>query len=157
VVLKAALAADDGSGDLLWNLYARKGEHVSFVTTFPATVFGYDYALTAQTAPEATLVIDANSNPPFEPGTTYHFVVTHANCPSADAVLSTEDLLPPSEPGEGGAPSAPVETPGGSDDIAVGCACRTAAPRERSPLAWAAIALAVVAITRRRRGRVARG
>jgi len=148
-----------GTGSVDWSIYVRRNEHVGFNTAgVLPKVDKYDYSVEDMTATTGELVIDAASDPPFDPASTYHMVITHQNCPITRASV-TATLL-----GEGGAGGAgggePVQTPAAPTiEAAGGCGCRlvpAAGDTSSMGAAWmwlAALAPAGTALRRRLRRR----
>ena len=106
VTFHVSLNVNSGATDpsLSWNLYVRRGQPVTFTTE---TVMGmplpsvahFDYSFTAQPATEADIVIDANSNPPFDPTKDYYLVFTQQDCPTAKATVSIASSPPGNDAG----------------------------------------------------------
>lgn len=153
-----------GGNDLSWKVYAAIDDHVAFQPSmFLPEVADFDYVSEAFTGAEGELVIDELSDPPFDPSSTYTFVIVHQNCPVAIATLSTDADDPTGGAGGGGTGGGGpggggTGGVGGGNDatgdqvIDDGCGCRLAgdAPGSSWP-AWLALGLGV-AIWRRRRG-----
>ena len=144
-----------GQGDVSWAMYARRNEHVTFSAS-PATqlpeIDQYDYKVENLTANSGELVIDASSDPPFDPASTYHMVIVHQNCPTTRATVTTQAMGEGGAGGAGGAgpepqATAPVEVDGG-------CGCRVAAPNDATPRsdgsAWLVLLAPLGAVARRR-------
>lgn len=157
----SAVVVPDSPGDLEYTIYARAGNPVRFSTNgFLPEVSQFNYESTSTSA-AAELVIDANSDPPFDPAETYDFVLVSKSCPNLQVTFSTSDIDPPSEGGggagggsEGGGGSdegGGGGTSDGSDEDDDGCGCKTAGG-EGSPWAPALLALGIsIAALRRRR------
>jgi len=159
-----------GTGDLEWDIYVRKDGHVSFKPgQFLPQVNKFDYAVTGITGTTGEIVIDAASDPPFDPNATYYAVLVHRNCPNAQAVITAGEADVTSGTGGGDAAggaagmgggdglggdgdgsSSNAAGPGDADD---GCGCRVVnAPSGRGWLALVgAMGLAGMLIGRRRR------
>lgn len=105
--LRFSVELSGGSSELDWGIYVRADQHVGFSggggVTLPK-VSKYDYAVEHITATSGELVLDATSNPPFDPSKTYYLVIGHQNCPTTVAKVSA-GVVPPST-GEGGAGGA---------------------------------------------------
>lgn len=155
-----------GPGALDYSILARKNLPVGFTNGgfLPtATVFDHD----AQSFSQAgELIIDANSDPPFDPSATYDFVISSRNCPLTGTVVSAEAYVaPPVEEGGGGAGGGTTEDggaggaggSGGGVDVADeddGCGCALPGTSSTPTGAGAlAAALALGALARRRRAR----
>jgi MYXO-CTERM domain-containing protein len=88
-----------GPGDIDYRLVVRAGEHVGFVNgSFLPTPGVYDYEADSQ-GESLDLVIDASSDPPFDPAATYYAVLMSSNCPFAQVEIS---LRAGGSSGEGG-------------------------------------------------------
>jgi MYXO-CTERM domain-containing protein len=119
-----------GGSALDWGIYVRKNEHVTFASSgFLPEVSAFDYSIDGVTATSGEIVIDASSDPPFDPNATYHVVLVHQNCPSAIATIATSsDLGQGGEGGQGGTGAgvgggSPAD-PGAPTVIEDGCGCR---------------------------------
>jgi hypothetical protein len=80
-----------GSGDLSWNIYVRQGSEVGFGTDsngFPA-IKTFTYSAKKLTSASGKIVIDANSNPPFDPTTPYYLSITYDSCPMTAVEVSS--------------------------------------------------------------------
>jgi len=150
IALTVAFDAADTT-QLSWNIYARADEHVTFMEGFPPTLSEFDYAFEEIVAPSQEIVIDAQSDPPFRPDATYHFVLRHQNCTQSNVTFSTRDLQeePTGEGGAGGSGGAPAQAEP-SEPTASGCACRTAGSSGYGPFA---LLLMPLLVARRRSGR----
>ncbi|MBX3185109.1 MAG: hypothetical protein KIT72_00170 [Polyangiaceae bacterium] len=96
-----------GSGDLDWGIYVRKGQHVGMSRQgFIPEVRDYDYSVAGLTGRAGEIVIDADSNPPFDPTAEYYVVLSHQNCPFSSPEISVTHLGEPSTGGAGGAGGA---------------------------------------------------
>jgi hypothetical protein len=146
-----------GQGDVSWSIYARRDEHVSFSAVPPVglpAVDQYDYKVENLTATNGELVIDANSDPPFVPTSTYHMVIVHQNCPNTRATVTSAPLGEGGAGGAGGAGPEPQAT--APTEVDGGCGCRVTAPSDATPRSgvWASLALlAPLAAAVRRRMR----
>lgn len=72
-------------GPLDWSLYVRQNELAVYnpgIASQKPSFFS-DYSIKNITSPKAQIVIDENSDPPFDPETTYYVVIAHQNCPMA--------------------------------------------------------------------------
>ncbi|MEJ7731902.1 MAG: MYXO-CTERM sorting domain-containing protein [Polyangiaceae bacterium] len=167
--LRFAVALDDmgDGGELDWNIYARKDEHVGFANNgFLPSVSQFDWSAEHLTTKNGELIIDASSTPPFDPNATYHMVIGNSNCPITVATITA---TVPTSSGEGGAggdggagpassSAASTASSGGTGGQATpaeddGCGCRIpggSPPAPRSALLGLALA-ALVAGARRRR------
>ncbi|MGE3675578.1 MAG: MYXO-CTERM sorting domain-containing protein [Polyangiaceae bacterium] len=95
-----------------WGIYVRRDQHVGFKSSgFLPEVSTYDYAVEHLDTRSGELVIDENSDPPFDPTVTYHMVIGHQNCPLSSPDVSFESL---SETGSGGAGGAGGAATGGT-------------------------------------------
>ncbi|MCC6556185.1 MAG: hypothetical protein IT372_24760 [Polyangiaceae bacterium] len=163
-------------GEQDWGIYVRAGSHlgVSDQTLMPT---GAQYTALHFSGSHGELVIDANSNPPFNPSTDYYMVIGDQSCPPAYVTVSTDSQGPTGEGGgnvggggntgggsAGGGPPGTGGGSGGNDSDDSGdadgdgtCGCRVAGGAADAP--WAALAglgLAAAAIARRRARRGAR-
>jgi len=80
-------------GSLDWAIHVRKGQHVAFSSSkggFPV-VSASDYVVKGLSGAKGSVVIDATSDPPFEPGATYYMVLVHQSCASADVTITATD------------------------------------------------------------------
>jgi len=143
----------EGGNDLIWKIFGRAGDHVTFGGGgYLPEVTVYDYQSNWLDGTAGELVIDASSDPSFDPGQTYHFVLVHQNCPSSQAVITVEPIQSSVDPDGGvdgdASVSADASVPG--DDPKKGCACRASGGGGGGlPL----VLLALVLIWRRRRQR----
>ena len=134
----------------------------------------YDHKKEGLTTTSGELVIDANSDPPFDPKWEYHVVIAHTNCAFTRATITAESsdepividagveagadaaIPPPKDAGvpkEAGKTDAapPIENELVDDAGITGgaCGCRTAgAPGSKT--AWLLAALAALFAARRR-------
>ncbi len=157
-----------GGGNLSWRVLVQRNEMVTVRPNGGMPMMAMpDYALTDLTTDHAQLVIDATSEPPFDPSVTYYAVVLSESCPTtslrveanpppevsedagtdalpeAGATDAGLDLRFDSASGEGMEMTSQLE-PGG------GCACST--QHQRGRLAGVAVlALAALGLVRRRR------
>ena len=130
-----------GPGSLVVNVYARKNQPVMFSQNGPVPVASdFDHKIEL-TDGSGELVIDASSDPPFDPTATYNFVLDSGSCPTYQFTATAETILPAS--GEGGAGGAGGASAGGgsatggggagggaeSDD---GCGCTIIGSEARS-------------------------
>lgn len=121
-----------GGSGLQWKLYARAGQHVSFGGGgFMPQVQQYDYESEWFTDPNGELVINDASTPPFDPSQTYHFILVHQNCPTAEAVITVESA-PAAPPPDAGVDAGSVVDSSVSPDASGlrrnpkdGCSCRS--------------------------------
>ncbi len=98
-----------------WGIYVRRDQHVGFKSSgFIPEVSVYDYAEEHLDQRTGEIVIDENSDPPFDPNATYHMVIGHQNCPLSSPEVSFEDLSEAATGGAGGAGGATGGT-GGAD------------------------------------------
>lgn len=171
---KVTYDAFHGEG-LKWNLYGRANEHVLFEQGqghFPRPVLSeWDYETLDLDGREGELVIDADSDPAFDPNATYYIVLINQSCSSGQATFSVEHIAPEPviedppatndgedpgptnnaiEPDDDGAD--PGQSPFiGDDTVAVrqvgggGCACNVPSPASPRPLiGWMALATAAL-------------
>lgn len=172
---KVDLFPDRASG-LDWGIYVRRGEHVGFKSQgFIPEISDFDYAVEHLDTRSGEIVIDENSDPPFDPSVTYHMVIGHQNCPLSSPEVSFESLdeTPIGVGGAGGAASggtggmasggtggvAPTGGAGGTngaDDAAdetTGCGCAVPGTSSTPSGSLLALALGLGAFIRRRRRR----
>ncbi|MCA9641560.1 MAG: hypothetical protein KC492_12730, partial [Myxococcales bacterium] len=98
-----------------WGIYVRREQHVGFKNTgFIPEVSTYDYAVENLDTRTGELVIDENSNPPFDPSVTYHMVIGHQNCPLSSPEVSFDSLSETGSGGAGGTGGAATGGTGGS-------------------------------------------
>lgn len=160
--------APASGGALDWGIYVRAGQHValSAQTIMPSEV---PWSATHISGEHGELVIDANSDPPFDPTKDYYMVIGDQSCPVSYVTVSTDTQgsqgtgVGGGEPTGAGGGSAGAGGGGGDDGDQGGgddggCGCRVAGGAPDAP--WAALAglgLAGAALARRRRrGRGAR-
>jgi MYXO-CTERM domain-containing protein len=159
IAIRASLIPE-GSGQLSWGLYGRAQQHVTFASSsgFFPELSDYDHAVEGISTTSGELVIDASSDPPFDPSATYHVVLVHQNCPTAEALIELDEPGPPTGAGgSGGSASSGAGGVGGGDGPAPlppveveGCGCRTgAAPSQGA--AWLLLLGLGWALRRRRR------
>ena len=160
--------------DLDWNLYVRRGTPVT-IKPGPQgmpTINAYDYAVEHILGSDADLLIDDTSDPKFDSATSYHILLTHENCATVTATVSSEPAEPTPDAGPEASPDAPDTEPeaaapdaGGPDAAPAqsltspdyvpggGCACETAPSGSTRPL-WLGTAFGLlaglVAVRRRR-------
>ena len=152
-----------GGNNLEWGLFVRADQHVGFATSgFLPKPNAFDYSVQKITATQGEIVIDATSNPPFDPAKTYYLAIANANCPLSVATITSAPANdPPGEGGSGGGTGSggsgtgnndPADPPAEDDS---GCSCRAAGADDSSsgaPLAaFAGLALALAAVRRRSR------
>jgi len=122
----------DGAPNLLWKIYARVGEHVTFGGGgMLPSVIEFDHQTQWLIEPTGELVINDLSDPPFDPSQTYHFVVVHQNCPTSSAVVTVEAAaasVPDAGVDAGTIADAAVSVDASSVDDGgkKGCNCRSA-------------------------------
>jgi len=119
-----------GSGALNWSIYARKGGMVTFAGGSqyqPPDPSVYDYLVSNNTSHDGEMVIDDSSDPPFDPGSEYYFVIVHQNCPVEGATVQSAsirdvpvdgglDVQEPESGSDGGVePDAQVEVDAAAD------------------------------------------
>lgn len=159
-----------GTGDLEWDIYVRKDEHVSFSPgQFLPRVDRFDYAVTGITETTGEIVVDASSDPPFDPSSTYYAVLVHRNCPNAQAVITAGEAEVTSTGTGGGDASGGAPGVGGGDasggadgengaqpdDADDGCGCRVVnAPSGSGWLSLVGSMALVGMVLRRRRRRL---
>ncbi len=155
-----------GGGDVEYTIFARANQPVEFspgAGGFIPEVSDFDYSI-AITSDLGELVIDASSDPPFDPTATYDFVISSTSCPTLGMVASVGPYTPP-PPAEGGGGAGGGGTGGdtgtggngadGDDEEDDGCGCKLATEQGSSSGApWLGLAaLALLGIGRRRRRR----
>jgi len=150
-----------GGGSLDWTIHVRKSEHVTFGSSgFLPEVNQSDYS--AQfSGPTGELIIDAASNPPFDPSASYYAVIVHQNCPNALVSISAGVVEPDSGgggagggSGGGGGGGGPSETDDPEFTAAGGgCSCRISDSRPTRVPALLALAGLFGTLYRRRRTR----
>jgi len=87
-------------GDLSWDLYARENDHVTFELQGHygrSVATKWDYEELGVNTRTGELVIDANSQPPFDPLASYHIVLVNKSCVSGEATFSVEHIAPEPE------------------------------------------------------------
>jgi hypothetical protein len=131
-------------GDLDWSLFVRADEPVGFAVGDPIpvpVVRDFDHALRDIRDPFGTIRIDHRSDPPFDPRSTYHVVITHKNCPGVEAAITaTRWDRSDEEPGE---PSSSRST-----EVGGGCGCGVATGEQA---AYGFLLLLAMAVRARRR------
>lgn len=141
------------TGSLKWKILGRQGQHVGFSPgqLLPVAT-EFDYSTADLQTENGELVINAESSPPFDPAKTYHFVIVHQNCPSAEVTLSVELSSTASSPDAGvdnqsDAGTNPEDGEGG------GCGCKAGEGGSGGPTPWlvAGLGLVGLALMRRRR------
>lgn len=154
-------AVVQGAGEIDLKVYARKGQAVRFTSGaggFP-TPSQFDHELTVDSA--GFVVLDAESDPPFEPGAEYYFALVSNSCPTVSYTLSASVEAPTTGVGGGGAGGEGGGDAGAGGGDAVGptdegCDCRAAAgaPAAEGGLRAGLVALLLggAAWLRRRRG-----
>lgn len=176
------VASLGGGSDVKYRLVVRKDQHVGFDSgggfglPAPST---YDHEASSE-GPTLDLVIDASSDPPFDPSATYYAVIVSQSCPTIGADISLRSgggEGPTTTTGAGGDDAGPSTTAtsavttgagagggdgGGSDGGDSlegdddGCGCEVAGAGRPGGALAALGALAAAALLRMRR-RVARG
>jgi MYXO-CTERM domain-containing protein len=156
-----------GSGDLDYSLYVRRNEPVSFQISGQGIpeVDEFDYE-SVENDSSAEIVIDASSDPPFDPSARYHLVLVSRSCPALAFEISASPATPST--GEGGAGGGPATTGGagegaggaeggagggGDDEGEDGCDCRGSGSGSAPTSAGASLllGLAGLILSRRRR------
>jgi hypothetical protein len=137
--------ASYGGGALSWNIYVRQGAEVGFgkdQNGFPL-VKSFTHSVKNLTDDSGKIVVDANSNPPFDPKSSYFLTIVYNSCPMAGAEVSSVanvalvdagtdaksdsassgDAKADAKSGDSG--SADAQTEGGvaGDVVAGGCNC----------------------------------
>ncbi|NUP08327.1 MAG: hypothetical protein HOW73_19930 [Polyangiaceae bacterium] len=160
-----------GGGGPEYTIFARANDTVRFSSAggFPSvSVSDYSADFDVETG---ELVIDASSDPPFDPNATYDFVVVSSSCPT----LAMEASAGPFEPmvnegggGAGGANEGGTNAAGGNDstggggsggdgaddDEDDGCGCKTVGAPAGTPVgALLGLGALAVVVARRRRAR----
>lgn len=143
----AVEAAASGPGDVDYTIHARVNQPVSFESPqgLPQ-VSDSDYDV-AHTIEAGELVIDASSDPPFDPSATYDFILVSRSCPSLALEVEASAYEPPVNEGGGGAGGAseggaaeggngrgggtPSDSDSEEDD---GCGCVVAGGASGTPL-----------------------
>jgi MYXO-CTERM domain-containing protein len=155
VVINVQLDASAGA-DLLWAVHVRKNEHVAFEVGFPPTISDEDMVVENITDTQVSVTIDAQSTPAFEPGASYHVVITHQNCAPTTMTLSADDIepMPMGQGGAGGTGGAPAQAadPPADQIIDSGCGCRVVSGSEPPVGWWLLLAGLSLAGLRRRHG-----
>ena len=154
-----------GNGDLDYSLYVRKDEPVSFQISGQGIpeVDEFDYEAVENDS-DGEIVIDASSDPPFDPSARYHLVLVSRSCPALAFQITASPATPST--GEGGAGGGPAPSGGagegaggsdggagggGSDEGDEGCDCRGSASAPTSLGASLLLGLAGLFFSRRRR------
>jgi Zn-dependent metalloprotease len=148
-----------------WAIYARAGQHVGFSSSgLVPQVSKYDYKIEGITETSGALVIDATSDPPFDPSQTYYMVLIHQNCPVAVAKVTTGpeggeggaggggEGGGTTEAGVGGGGAAPPANEG-PVEVDDGCGCRAPGGGLPGSAALLAGGLAIAAAAARRRSK----
>lgn len=153
----------DGAGDIQVTLYARKNQPVTFTnaTQFPSvSQFDNQGMITSDTG---ELILDENSDPPFDPSATYDFVLSSTSCPTLQFHVTAEAYTAPvgtggaggggAGPGAGGAGGAGQGTGGGGSDSDSddGCGCSVPGTGTGDLGALAGLAALGLVVARRRR------
>ena len=121
-------------GALDWSIYLRANQPVSFDVgeAVPVPVVrDFDHAVTNITIDSGSIVVDGQSEPPFDPNATYYLVITHRNCPGVEATISAA-AIPPEEldagtGGDSGLDAGEGPNSASSGDVAGGCGCQSGA------------------------------
>ncbi len=132
-------------GDLDWSLFVRADEPVGLAVGDPIpvpVVRDFDHALRDIRDPFATIRIDHHSDPPFDPSSSYHIVITHKNCPGVEAAITATRW---DRSGEEAEPQL-----SSSIEVGGGCGCGVAT-RHRGTYAFLLL-LAMASRVRRRWG-----
>jgi MYXO-CTERM domain-containing protein len=159
--LRLTIDADavQGAGEIDLRVFARKGQPVRFSSGqggFPVPS-QFDHEIVVEST--GVVQIDASSDPPFEPGAEYHFVLVSNSCPTVSYALGAS-VSEPAGTGGGGVGGAGGAGAGGDDDGGEGptpseedgCACRAAVGGGGDGAGGvAALALGVALAWRRRR------
>jgi MYXO-CTERM domain-containing protein len=117
-----------GGGDVELTLYVRKGNHVTFKSGgFLPEVNQFDYSMPVN-ASTGEIIIDASSDPPFDPSAEYFFAVTSSSCPNLKITVGTSNE--PLSVGTGGGTGSGGGGAGGGTDgrdapADDGCGCAT--------------------------------
>lgn len=140
---------------LSWGLYARAGSPVLFAAQ-GGGADTFDYSAPELTTNGATLIIDENSTPPFDPNTTYHVAIGHQNCSDTVASITATNTVPLPDMATSPDLSRAAADAGAAAPMLneSGCSCAiggsAAAP---SGAAWALLLVAGMAAVRRWRRR----
>jgi MYXO-CTERM domain-containing protein len=164
-----------GTSSWDWDIYVRRHEPVTFSSTmYTIAPDSFDYKVEHITKTSGELLIDADSQPAFNPGQTYYLVLVHRNCPTGRATISVATDLPveagvdaPSEAEgfdaeAGGADvaleDAPIDVTGITPSEALpgvmqgaGCSCKLASTRRSDAAGLLGLLLAAMLGVRRRR------
>ena len=162
------------AGDINWGIYVTTGSPVTidFNTNYPA---GAMWQVENITGGSGEIVIDASSNPPFDPSQTYYMVIGDKSCGASRMTVTTNISDPPNfttsssttgaggsgngsgGSGSGGAPGTGGASPtGDEEDPDSSGLCSVRAIGEDSDATWAGLAalgLGAAAVARSRRRR----
>jgi Zn-dependent metalloprotease len=133
-----------GSGDLGWQLYLREGEHVVLEPEFflPAAT---EFDLESEVFTEATGVVEIPLDQ-LQAGQVWYGVMSSQSCPTTQATLSAEAVLPV-DSGDSGADSEPAPVDSQGERTPAGCGCASGRLMGGGGL----FALGLLALARRRR------
>ena len=143
-----------GADDLLFNLYLREGEMVTYDFEYLNLVVyelalphadGYDLAFEEQDE-ALTVTLDVDGDLPLANGETYYVGMTQMNCPNVHLTVTADVVLgdPPADDDD----TSADDDDGDDDDVDGGCECGVGAPLSVPP-ALATLALAVALVRRR--------
>jgi len=151
-----------GGGALDYSVFARAGEPVGFTNgQFLPEVTDFDRNQVFTTE-QASFIIDAASDPPFDPSTTYDIVMITRSCPTLGMEVRAASYMPPIGEGGAGAGGSPSTggngAGGGGDDDTIedddGCGCKLVGASQSdagAPSALLALAALGLLGSRRRR------
>ncbi len=121
-------------GALDWSIFLRANQPVSFDVgeAVPVPIVReFDHAVTNITTDSGSIVVDGQSEPPFDPNATYYLVITHRNCPGVEATISAEAVpteeLDAGTEGDSGVDAGEAPNSESSGEVAGGCGCRAGA------------------------------
>jgi MYXO-CTERM domain-containing protein len=147
-----------GGGGTDLTLYVRKGQNVTFKSSgFLPVVDKFDYSAPV-TSNTGEIVIDASSDPPFDPNAEYFFILTSKSCPTLNVTVGTSNEPVPVGTGGGGVGGGGTGGGGGGVDPDTvpddGCGCAVAGyDLDGRPLGLVALGAGLLALRARRRRR----
>lgn len=144
-------------GALDWSIFLRANQPVSFDVgeAVPVPVVReFDRSVTNITTESGSIVVDGQSEPPFDPNATYYLVITHRNCPGVEATISAEAIptveLDAGTENDSGLDPGEAPSSASSGDVAGGCGCRAGA-KQTSGFSAVFLLLGLALLRRRRR------